>query len=770
MKTSLPVSLGLTLISLNAFSQAIDSTDSNTSITGVAPTVSMPVVDDAVIYLNKITVSAVREATTIEKTAMSVIQVTKQQIDRQNATNLKTALMYEPGISIDDNGRSALSNVRIRGLGDERVMMLVDGAPIPSSYTFGSYLKTGRQYFDIDNFKTIEVIKGPSSTLYGSSALAGTIVMLTKDPVDYLINPDQKYGGEIKLGYNSDADAMMLALTGAVQLTDSLSAMIRYTDRRYSETENIGRGIGHTKTGTTRHTPNPEDNKMQNIATKWVFNPSEAHNFILSYENFREKNDAILLSQFDTKIGTNLITNMRTQDEQKRQQVTLRHEFDAETPLFDKGYWQVYWQKTTSDQRTDEVRDQPKSRTTAKRTVDRTRTSFFDNKTIGLETQFTKLIDFKNVTQEITYGLSLSEEKVSTLRLGDTINRTNNQSVETEIFPNQGFPDSKIRKVGLFIQDRIGLLDEKVEIIPALRYDQYRLNPAVGGAYMEANTGIKEPVSMRQGQLSKRLGLLFHPNSQHTLYLNYAEGFRAPSFSSVNTGFSNLQQGYTAIPNPNLKAETSQSYELGWHFQGDTVTSSVVGFYNFYDNFIEDLNNQGKDPVTKLTVYKSINLDKAEIYGAEAKLDVSLSNLFDWQDTVVVNGAIAYAKGKDKKNNQPLNSIDPLNGLLGITYERDEKFMVALKWRLFQAKKSKDLSDSLKDSGITGSPGYGKLDLVGEYAFTKNTRLNVGIYNITNQKYWDWGTRMSASDQNYAALRRTAQPGINAAISLNVTF
>ena len=56
----------------------------------------------------------------------------------------------------------------------------------PASIRKKMFLRSQRNYFDIENMKALEVVKGPASTLHGSDAIDGVVAFVTKDPSDYL--------------------------------------------------------------------------------------------------------------------------------------------------------------------------------------------------------------------------------------------------------------------------------------------------------------------------------------------------------------------------------------------------------------------------------------------------------------------------------------------------------------------------------------------------------------------------------------------------------
>lgn len=120
------------------------------------------------------------------------------------ATDIQDALKYTPGVSANGGGRFGLSGFTIRGMSDSRIKMLVDGVQQPTPYNPGS--NEQRKYpstIEIDTLKAIEVNKGPSSTLYGSDALGGTVLMETKNPEDILRTDGDENAFEVKTSYNS---------------------------------------------------------------------------------------------------------------------------------------------------------------------------------------------------------------------------------------------------------------------------------------------------------------------------------------------------------------------------------------------------------------------------------------------------------------------------------------------------------------------------------------------------------------------------------------
>ena len=129
-----------------------------------------------------------------------------------------------------------------------------------------------------------------------------------------------------------------------------------------------------------------------------------------------------------------------------------------------------------------------------------------------------------------------------------------------DIFPVRDFPISETTQAGLYLQDEMSFADGDFRLIPALRVDYYKLDPEVDNIFAEDNPGVAV-TDLSETNVSPKLGAVWHFAPQWSLFGGYSRGFRSPPYNDVNIGFTNLQFGYTAIANPDLKPETSDGVE-----------------------------------------------------------------------------------------------------------------------------------------------------------------------------------------------------------------
>ncbi len=102
--------------------------------------------------------------------------INRTTIERSGARNLAELLTTQPGLDIVESFRG--SGVRLQGLDPEYVLILIDGERV--SGRVGTTLDVSR--FSLQEIERVEIVKGPSSVLYGSDAIGGVINLVTRKP------------------------------------------------------------------------------------------------------------------------------------------------------------------------------------------------------------------------------------------------------------------------------------------------------------------------------------------------------------------------------------------------------------------------------------------------------------------------------------------------------------------------------------------------------------------------------------------------------------
>jgi outer membrane receptor for ferrienterochelin and colicins len=136
--------------------------------------------EESNISLNEVVVSANRNETSrrLTPTLVSILDVST--FDRTNSCTIAEGLNFQPGLRVENNCQNCgFTQVRMNGLGGAYSQILIDSRPVFSALA-GVY---GLEQIPVTMLERIEVVRGGGSALFGASAIAGTINVITKEPV-----------------------------------------------------------------------------------------------------------------------------------------------------------------------------------------------------------------------------------------------------------------------------------------------------------------------------------------------------------------------------------------------------------------------------------------------------------------------------------------------------------------------------------------------------------------------------------------------------------
>ncbi|MGL6123962.1 MAG: TonB-dependent receptor plug domain-containing protein, partial [Shewanella sp.] len=165
-----------------------------------------------------IVISGSRMEQNIEQVAGSILVIDEEAIERNMSNDFGSLFRNESAVGIK-GGAGKPTSVTIRGIGGNRVMMVKDGVRVNNQYAspLGPGAEgTGRGLTEVQNLKQIEVVKAAASTMYGSDALGGVVVMRTKDASDYLRGEEGYLA--LNSGYAGINNETTLGFTAAKQM------------------------------------------------------------------------------------------------------------------------------------------------------------------------------------------------------------------------------------------------------------------------------------------------------------------------------------------------------------------------------------------------------------------------------------------------------------------------------------------------------------------------------------------------------------------------
>jgi hemoglobin/transferrin/lactoferrin receptor protein len=681
--------------------------------------------------------------------------ISAEVIKDQMATSIKDLIRYEPGISVGNNpSRFGMSGFNIRGLDGNRILIQMDGIRQPDNFVIGGFSNTGRNLVDIGMLSGVEIQRGAGSALQGSEGIGGVVSFRSPEPEDFLkgrsfaVSPEAIYQGVDR----------SLGLIGTFATgNEYLKLMLRGVQRSAHETANMGTVGG---TGINRTRPNPQDIDTLNGLAKLVFTPHPRYRATFAAEGFERVVDTDILS-----LPRGLRIGITSKDTYERNRISLDQRL-ANTPLGTINL-KLYQQTSRTNQYTrDESLAKFATAPPQSGLVERT----FDFKQVltGAKLQTESFFEmwgahtltwggeaFRTDTKQERDGLQ------SNLTLGTSI-----KQVGPDLFPTRDFPPSSTTQLAAFLQDEWWLSD-RITLVAGLRYDNYFLDPKPDALFIARNPGV-DIADVRLSAFSPKLSGILHLGRGFSFVSQYSQGFRPPPYNDVNIGFTNLGAGYTTAPNFNLKPEIVRGAELSLRHESNRGTASFTAYDNRYEDFIDSfrqLNCPG-DPqcIAGLMTFQSRNLPRVRIYGFEGRFDQQLYS--GWR----LRGSFAWTKGRDMDTGLPIMQVNPATGVLGLSYERGPFRVESLVTAAMRktAHEARGLTQRL-----LLPPAYAVVDLLAHWRFGRNGRLSVGIFNLLDEKYWQWAdvpVRDVHTGDSIGGPDRYTRPGRNFSLSLSYHF
>ncbi|PRK00436.1 TonB-dependent hemoglobin/transferrin/lactoferrin family receptor [Haemophilus influenzae] len=677
--------------------------------------------------LDSINVIATRDPS---KFAYTPEKQSKDSLLSKQATSVAAALEDIPNVDIRGGSRSIAQKPNIRGLSDNRVVQVIDG--VRQNFDLAH---RGSYFLPMSLIQEIEVIKGPSSSLWGSGALGGVVAMRTPNALDLLKNND-KFGVKIRQGYQT-ANNLSERDVSVFAANDKFDVLI---SGFYNNADNLRTGKG---------------NKLNNTAYKqfgglakfgWQIN--DANRVELSHRETRFK---------QTAPGNNEAKNELT-NEQLTKQIEEFHGPSNSFPPTTKSPSErsAFYSKVKtrfgsvsylSDQQIPDQSTVFNYYLTPDNPYLNTHIALYNNKTIekeqrkvsGVKDQ-TKLttrgINLRNSSElshiSFVYGVDYMRDKISTER------GTNNNDAKFRADPY----NANSNTTGVYLIAHIPLFGEKLLLSPSVRYDHY-------------DTSSKT-VKYKDNHLSPATKLTWKVTNWLDFSAKYNEAFRAPSMQErfvSGSHFGGSIQGLDIIDrfvaNPNLRPETAKNKEItaNLHFdslfkQGDKFKIEATYFRNDVKDLInlKRLDDPNANGALSRTNSQYQNIANARLSGIELQAQYQTERL-----TLFTN--YGSTKGRDKDSGEALSNIAASKIGVGADYALvKDKFTVGATVTHYAAQRRVP-----KDHGVT-YPSYILTDLRATYAPLKgewkNLRLDFALENLFDRKYQPAFSLMEGTGRN----------------------
>jgi len=670
------ISIILILLAVTAFSQVQDSTEIN----------------NTPILINEVLITATRTKRKIIDVPAQAELVKKSTIENFPINNIDDVLKSVSNVYVNRSWGifSKNSSVTMRGLeGSDRTLIMVDGVP-KNKISGGS---VNWHNINPDNIERIEIIKGPSSALYGNNAMGGVINIITKTPEKPIQGSVKVFGGE----YNVFGGSVNLMGT---EVKDSKGFYWGYN--------------GFYRQGDGYIFELPENRDMTDVAT---YLQEFGSGTKLGYQLNKQNRIEFIYDYYDELrgAGREVFVDGGSYNKYITNQAKLRYTGDYKNSKLNAI---VYYQYEDYTGVKESMNDYNEYKLLDANTL---------KSDMGTWVTWSKEL-LKN--HYVTIGGEIKTGDV----VGDEIYRTSPDIINY---------NGDLSNYALFIQDEISFFNNKIKAVLGLRNDlimfnrgeQKISNPSKATGFQESFFESFEP--NQWNAFSPKLSLQYAVNSNSTVYTSYSTGIKPPKLDDLcKTG--KIRKGFR-LANPELKPETLTNYEIGYN---TAITKSIIinaaTYYSIGKDFQylvgtgDSIDTGGSE--LKPVLYRE-NVSKIRIMGGELSFKYKLNKNINFNMSYSYNNSVIldYNVGET-------STLKDLSGL-DIVEVSPHLFYSGIEWKnkYFYSNLNCNYTDSqwADDENTLLIEDYFIVNFRLSKKFLKTFNAYVDIQNIFDVEYID---------------------------------
>lgn len=674
--------------------------------------------------LDQITVYATRNPIEAFDYAGQVTVIDRDMILDFNPSTLSDVFAAIPGAQFDSGPRRTGDAPTVRGLSGNGVLIFLDGAR--QSFLSGH---DGRFFVDPELVQAVEVVRGPTSALYGSGALGGVIATRTITARD-ILDDDETFGFRLNSGFQSVNDEYRIGGTGVWQSEDGIVDVVGHLTYRNSGSIELGNG-----------TTLPADDEIYSSLAKVTVRPSDELELFGSYIRYTADSTDPQNPQ-----GANVAGPGNDLVFRDAVNSTFQGGFNwnPASPYINLNFVGYYSENSVEEDEVENPRTTDRAVETLGFTLDN-RSTF----TLGRSASLT-----------FTYGGEYYSDEQTGL---DT---------NTADGSRGGVPDATTDFYGAFVQadlalSDLGFLPGEANIIPGFRWDRFE------------SSADSEAFNIEEGEISPKIGVSYKPVPQLLFFGNYAEGFRAPTFNEAFAdGVHFVIPNLTAPPgpfgpqlvsnlfigNPDIRPEESTTWEVGLGvdfdgvlFEGDTFTAKASYYNSEVDGLIGlDVSTPAGCFVPTLAPIfpcgsgpefgnfsQNVNIANAEIEGVEMEFYYDSEYFY-------TRGNITTINGVDVDSGEFLEGVLSPNTLFVDSGVKYQPWGMRVGARLTLAE---DFNEVNEPTDARDSYAVGDIYAVWQpkFAGLEGLRLDLGVDNVTDTDYEVVFAGVSQPGRNYKA-------------------
>jgi hemoglobin/transferrin/lactoferrin receptor protein len=698
--------------------------------------------------MDEVVISANRFQENNKDVPRQIQTISQRNIRFQNRQNTADLLEQSGNVFVQKSQQGGGSPV-LRGFESNKVLLVIDGIRMNNAIYRGGHLQNALR-IDQNMLSKAEILFGGGSVIYGSDALGGVMYFETMKPQLNKINHNSYYRyGSVnnESTFHYDVNVGSKKWAQLISLTySSFGDLKQGSNKDNVDGDTIYQRNYYATRINNRDTMTKNNEPLVQLGTayyqydamyKLLYQAKETQQHIFNFQisntgnvprydrlnEWKGKNYRSAEWYYGPELRTlasyqlNTVLNKKMADKYK---LTLAYQYIEESRN-DRN-----WQAIVLNKRNEAVN------------------------LVSINLDVLKSIkQNNNSNHEIRYGIDGQYNYVQSTANGVNINTGANSAIPTR-YPDGG---STMNYLAAFISHSWEM-GKKFVISDGLRFNYVGLNstfndktfyPFLGNTLTQSNTA-----------LNGNLGAVYNPIKQLKLYANASTAFRAPNLDDINKVFDSKAGDALITPNPDLKPERTNNFELGfsalihnkvkldasiYYTQIQDVITMLPSKLNGLDSAVYN------DKNTKVFSYQ--NAQKGYIYG------YSLQVAADVLQNVSFNSSLNYTYGRIKmgNNESPLDHIPPMFGRLAITYHL-KKLSIEVSSLYNGWKRIEDFNLAGEDNQVyatpKGSPAWYTLNLKAQYTIDKKgrTQLQLGIDNIMDTQYRVFASGVSAAGRN----------------------
>jgi len=643
------------------------------------------------VNLKEVVINASRLGLKLKNIPGKIEIIPQRVIENTSANDLGDLLKKTTGIDIVEYP-GMLSGISLRGFSPKTgennyTVILIDGIPAGTNNI---------STISLNNIESIEILKGPYSSLYGSQAMGGIINIVTKKNTgDLQTNLAVSYGSYDKQSININMGGNLTK-----KLSFRLSAQREKQNSNYEIGKNTFLSLSKddkTKLGFDKEGINITNStySKDNFDAKLSYNISDAITTSLSYSYFEGddvRNPGSVLSPYPYLTIKDLNRHNTSFN------ITAKkgnHELSATT------FFSIDRSKDYNSIQQDKFINLEK-----------------DYKVFGV--QLNDVISFNN--HKLTFGVDYKKDDYTSDRWDDNKELTSPYN-----------PDYFNSKFAGYIQTNLNFLENKLSVSGGVRGDIIKLNIS------ENELLASDKQTEKYNETNYNIGAKYKITNELSAYSSWGTAFLSPtalqkagayelSYTFGTTLYTDKYSG-----NADLDPETSKTIELGFNYTKNNFSADISWFSTNYSNKITEDKSYLENNVT-LRTYK--NSEKATMKGFEAELSYDLKEFFDNNISIepYIKWSWLYEATEINDNTEtPLLYVKRHNGIFGMRISDMNKFDSNISFKYAGARKEMEyIGDSYKTLEM---PAYFVVDLSASYRINKMFKLGVYANNLLDERY-----------------------------------